>query len=113
MSKTVLFQTIQYIISTQFSSIQPIDRTLSGATMPGQSGPGSDGNKEIFGIPQGSSITEATPSDCLVSYTGHSLWESYPSAEMQSVYSATPADRAFILLLSLIVCDIAIVAMRT
>ena len=29
---TVLFQTIQVSISTQFSSIWPIDRTLSGAT---------------------------------------------------------------------------------
>ena len=31
MSKTVLFQTIQLSICTQFSSIWPIDRTLSGA----------------------------------------------------------------------------------
>ena len=30
--KTVLFQTIQFSISTQFSSVWPIDRTLSGAT---------------------------------------------------------------------------------
>ena len=30
--KTVLFQTIQSSISTQFNSIWPIDRTLSGAT---------------------------------------------------------------------------------
>ena len=44
-SQTVLFQTIQFSISTQFSSLWPIDRALSGATIPGQSGPGSDGNK--------------------------------------------------------------------
>ena len=31
--------------------------TLSGATTPGQSGPGSDGNKEVLHIPQSSSIT--------------------------------------------------------
>ena len=31
------------------------------------------------------------PTDCLVSYTGHSLGESYPSAEMQSVYSVALA----------------------
>ena len=43
--KTVLFQTIQFCISAQFSSIWPIDRTLSGATTPSQSGPGSDGNE--------------------------------------------------------------------
>ena len=41
------------------------------------------------------SITGTSPSDCLVSYTGHSLWwESYPSAEKQSLYSTAPADRA-------------------
>ena len=43
--------------------------TLLGATTPGQSGPESDGNKEVLCIPQNSSITEASPSDCLVSYT--------------------------------------------
>ena len=43
MSKTVLFQIIQFSISTQFSSIWPIDKTLSSSTTPGQSGPGSDG----------------------------------------------------------------------
>ena len=62
-----LFQTIQFSISTQFSSIWPIDWTLSGATTTGQSGPGSDGNKGILRILQSSSITEASLSDCLVS----------------------------------------------
>ena len=33
--QTVLIQTIQFSISMQFSSIQPIDRALSGATIPG------------------------------------------------------------------------------
>ena len=73
-------------------SIWPIDKTLSGATTPGQSGPGSDGNKGVHCIPQSSSITEASPSDCLVSYPGYLLEKSYLSAEMQSVYSATPVD---------------------
>ena len=45
MSKTVLFQTIQFCIGTQFSSIWPIDRTLSDTTAAGQSGPGSDDNE--------------------------------------------------------------------
>ena len=49
--KTVLFQAIQFSISTQFSSIQPIERTLSGATTPGQSGPWSDGNEGVLYIP--------------------------------------------------------------
>ena len=69
------------------SSIWPIDRTLSDATTPKQSGPASDGNKGVFRIPQSSSITKASPLDCLVSYPGRSFGKSYPSAEMQSVYS--------------------------
>ena len=68
--------------------------TLSGATTPGQSGPQSDGNKEVLRIPQSSIITGASLSDCLVSYQGHSLQESYPSAEVQSVYSTALADWA-------------------
>ena len=57
----------------QFSSIQPIDTAQSGATIPGQSGPGSNGNEGVFCIPQSLSITGTSPSDCLVSYPGHSL----------------------------------------
>ncbi len=48
MSKTVLFQAIQFRIS----SIWPIDRALSGVTTQGQSGPGSDGNEGVLQIPQ-------------------------------------------------------------
>ena len=57
----------------QFSSIQPIDRALSGATTPGKSGPGSNGSEEILCIHQSSSITGISPSDCFMSYPGHSL----------------------------------------
>ena len=39
----------------------------------------------------------ASPSDCLVSYLGHSLGKSYLSAEVQSVYSTASADWAMIL----------------
>ena len=77
--KTVLFQifqTIQFSINTWFSSIWLIDRALSGATIPGQIGFGSNGNEEVLRIPQSSSITGNSPSDCLVSYPGHSLEES-------------------------------------
>ena len=78
-SQTVLFQTFQFSIrivfvhtvkcenssiscnsvniSTQFSSIWPINRTLSGATTLGQSEPGSYGNEWILRILQSSSIT--------------------------------------------------------
>ena len=95
MSKTVPFQTIQFSLSPQFSSIWPIDRTVSGATTPGQNGPGSDGNEGQLRIHQSSSITGTIPSDCLVSYLGHSFaeaGEAYPSAENQSVYSTAPAN---------------------
>ena len=73
MSKRVLFKTIQFIISTQFISIWFKERTLSGTTILGQSGPGSDGNEEVVRIPQSSSITGTSPSDCLGSYPEHSL----------------------------------------
>ena len=93
MSKTVLFQTIQFSISTQFICIWPIDKTLLGSTTPSESGPGSDGNEGVLCIPQSFRIIRATLSDCLESYLGYSLVEgSYPSAEKQSVYSTAPAD---------------------
>ena len=47
-------------MSTQVSSIGPIDRTLSGTIIPKQSGSGNDGNKGVLRIPQRSSITEAS-----------------------------------------------------
>ena len=81
--KTVLFKVIQFRISTLFSSMWLTDRTLSGALTPSESGPGSNGNEEMFCIPQSSSITGTSPLDCLVSYPGHWLRESYPSAEVQ------------------------------
>ena len=68
----------------QFSSIWSIDRALSGATTPGLNEPGSNGNESVLCIPQNSSITGTSPSNCLVSYPGHLLegW-SYLSAEVQ------------------------------
>ena len=81
-------------MSTQLSSIRPRDRTVSGATTPGQSGPRSHDNEMALRILQSSSITGASLSDCLVSYLGHSLEGSYLFAEKQSVYSTVPADWA-------------------
>ena len=77
----------------QFNSIWPIDRTLSGATTPAKSGPGSNGNEGVLRIPQSSSISGTSPSDCFVSYS-EQLWRgrAYPSAEVQSVYSTAPAN---------------------
>ena len=76
------------------NSILSIDRTLSGATTPGQSGPETNGNEGELCIPQNFSITGASPPDCLESYLGHSLGMSFPFAEMQSVDSTAPADWA-------------------
>ena len=72
-SQTVLIQTIQFCISTQFSPIWSIYRAISDATTPDQSEPGSDGNEGVLRIPQSSSITGISPSDCLGSYPEHSL----------------------------------------
>ena len=55
------------------SSFRPIERTLSGATILSQNGSGSDSNEGVLCIPQISSNTGASPSDCQVSYVGHSL----------------------------------------
>ena len=71
--ETVLLQAIQFSISTLFSAIRPIDKTLSGPSIPGQTGPGSDGNEVVLCITQSSSITGTSPSGCLVSYPGQSL----------------------------------------
>ena len=54
---------------------------LQGATIPGQNGPKSDVQEGVLNIPQSSSVTEASPSDGLMSYLGH-LGGSYPSTEM-------------------------------
>ena len=61
---------------------------------PSQSGHRNDGNEGILHIPQSSSITTASPSDCLMSHPGHSLGVSYPSADMHLVYSTAPANLA-------------------
>ena len=52
-----ILQTLKFSISTEFSSIRPIDITLLGAATPALSGSGSDGNKGVLLILQRSSIT--------------------------------------------------------
>ena len=74
------------------SSIWPIDRTLSSATTPGQSRPGSNGNERVLHIPQ--SITGALPSDCLVSYPGHLLAGALLLCRKQLMYYTASANRA-------------------
>ena len=48
----------------------------------------------VFHILQIPSIAGTLPSDYLVSYPGHLLGKSYPTAEVQSVYFIAPADWA-------------------
>ena len=112
------------------SYIWVIDKTLSGATTPMLSRSVSNGNEKLLNIPQ-SSQTGASPSDCFMSYSkhslgesyplcrdtvgvfhnpaqlggnclvlypGHTMWESYPSPEMPSMYSTTPVNLAIFLL---------------
>ena len=81
MSKTVIFQTIQFYVSTQFSSSWPIERTLSGATPLGQNGSGSNGNEGVLHILPSFSITGTSASYHLVSYPGQKMGESYSFAE--------------------------------
>ena len=75
--QTVLIQLNHFSKSTDFVytkiNVKPIDRALSGATIPGQSGPGSNGNEGVPPYSPKLSITGTSPTDCLVSYTGHSL----------------------------------------
>ena len=94
--KTVLFQTIQLSISTQFSSIMTIDRNLSGATTPGQRRTKSYCHKGELHIPP------KLPHQwnlnirllSIISRIRVGGGRSYPSVKMQSVYSTAPADRA-------------------
>ena len=60
MSKAVPFQTIQFSIGIEFSSILLIEMTLLGATPSGQTGPGSKGNEGVLRISQSFRITGAS-----------------------------------------------------
>ena len=55
-------------------------------------------------MPRCSSVPGDSRSDCLESDPVHSLEESYPSAEMLSVYSTVAADRAISLVGILLLC---------
>ena len=69
------------------SSIWSIDRTLSGATTLGQSGPGSDGN-ELRALLESHYLI-------VLCHIRDICWvKSYPSAEMQLVYSAVTVEWA-------------------
>ena len=98
LSQSVPIQTIQFSISTQFSSIKLIDGALSDTTIPGQSGPGSDGNEGVLHVPQSFSITRTSPSECLGSYPGYLLGVGGGLIPLQrrghSILNPHPADLA-------------------
>ena len=77
------------------NSIWFIKETLTGTITPGQNEPGSNGNEGVLYILFYSRIG-ASPSDSLMSYPGYSLgwWGSYATAEMKSMYSTGPANKA-------------------
>ena len=68
-----------------------MDRALLGANTQGQSGLRSNGNEEVFCIPQSSSITGTSPKTV---YCHITRWwgEPYHSAAIQSMFSTAPTD---------------------
>ena len=97
--RNISIQASQFNINTQFSSIWPIKRTLSGATTSGQSRPGIYRTEGVHHIPQSCSIPATSSWDSLMSYLGHSFffWGGEGltlSAEVQLVYSTSKADWA-------------------
>ena len=109
--KAVLFLTIQFSISfvcAQFKFQTVLFDPWIGpdVTIPGQSGPGSDGNEGgTQHSPKLLHYRRLTIS--LFSVLSRTLieeWGSYPSAEMQSVYSTAPADRAVLCKRNIIFC---------
>ena len=90
--KTVLFQVIQCSISTQVSSIWRIDRTLSGATTLGQSGPGRDGNDNLHSPKLQHNWNLNIRLICVISRTLVEV--SLTPLQRRMVYSTAPADWA-------------------
>ena len=71
-NNSILFKSFVF---TQFkfqTVLWPIEKTLSGATTPGQSGPGRNYHVDVLHISQ-CSRTGTSPSDGIVSHAGHSL----------------------------------------
>ena len=99
--KTVLFLTIQFSISHLFAFSLNVKQFYQihswNSICCCHSGPEWAWERwlwRLLRIPPSSSNTEPSSWDCLVSYTGHSLGKSYPSAEIQSVYSTAPSGWA-------------------
>ena len=96
MSKTVPFWTIQFSISTQFSSIWLIDRTLSGATTQARMNLETVAIKGYSAFPKAPALLELHHHMfSVISRTfGGEGGGSYPSAGKQLEYSTAPANWA-------------------
>ena len=79
----------------RYSYIWPSGGSLSRATTSGQGGPGSDGNEGVLRIPQSPSTTGTSPSDCLVSYAGHSLNGAFALCREVVGVSYSPSRQGF------------------
>ena len=62
-------------MEVRFNFYFKIDRALLGATTPGQSEHGSNGNEGVLHTPQSPSITGTSLSYCLMPYPGDSFME--------------------------------------
>ena len=74
------------------SSIWPIDRTLTGTTPLGQSEPESNGNEGVIYNPKAPGVGSCYQMQ--FSVISSTLADGGVLAEMQSVYSTAPDDRA-------------------
>ena len=88
--KTVLFQTTQFNISTHFSSIWPIDRTVWCYHF----GTYWIAMKRYFAFPKAPSLLEPHHQIVYCHISGHSFGKFYPSEEKQLMYSIAPTDWA-------------------
>ena len=80
--KTVLYQTNQFSVITQFSSIWPVDRTLLGATIPTKSVWERWQWKLYSVFPKASTFMEPLTTRLFCVISGNSLEKTYSSAEM-------------------------------
>ena len=93
MTKTVLFQTIQFSISTLFNSIRPIDMTSRMLPLWARVDLGVMAIKGHFAFLKTPALLEPHHQIIRLHILETRYGRIYPSAEMQSAYSTVPADR--------------------
>ena len=91
--KTVLFQVIQFSISTQFSSIQPIDRVPPGATTPGHGGPRAMAKKGCSVFPKAPALLQPHHQIVQCSFQDTSWRGSYSSACTRGILQLQPTGQ--------------------